>query len=530
MKFVSRAAWGARPRGTNNDPPITANRGVKIHWVGSLYPIQWLHSQCAGAVRGIQRDHQQGNGWSDIGYSLAVCRHGYVFEGRGLNRQCAANGDSQPGLNRDHYAILALTGRGRSWWGSSGGGIWDTAPTAEMKQGIRDAITYLRHYGGAGTEIRGHRDGHPTECPGAELWDMTRDGTFEPGNSGPVEYVTAPGDTLGSVARKFNVPWGTLATTNNLPMVVTESYAFVVGTRLTIPSRGSSLDPQTGGSTPVGGHVPFPGTEWFQGRPNSRIITAMGVRLVQEGCNPYRIGPGTQWSDVDRDAYAMWQRKLGFTGPDADGWPGRTSWDRLRVPAEGGVSAGPVGYEPFPGAAWFQANPTSPVVTAMGVRLVAEGCGAYLSGPGPRWTGADRTSYANWQRKLGFTGADADGWPGRTTWDQLRVPRQGSGSYEQGGAPGSTYEPFPGDAWFRAQPNSSVVTEMGRRLIAEGCGRYTVGAGPQWSEADRESYAAWQRKLGFTGADADGWPGRTTWDQLRVPRYSDQYEPYPGAD
>jgi hypothetical protein len=50
-----------------------------------------------------------------------------------------------------------------------------------------------------------------------------------------------------------------------------------------------------------------------------------GVRLVQEGCNPYRVVPGSQWSDVDRDAYAMWQRKLGFTGADADGWPGRPS-------------------------------------------------------------------------------------------------------------------------------------------------------------------------------------------------------------
>ncbi|MEV0807801.1 peptidoglycan-binding protein [Micromonospora sp. NPDC050200] len=45
----------------------------------------------------------------------------------------------------------------------------------------------------------------------------------------------------------------------------------------------------------------------------------------------------------------------------------------------------------------------------MGVRLVAEGCGAHLSGPGPRWSDADRTSYANWQRRLGYTGADAGG-------------------------------------------------------------------------------------------------------------------------
>ncbi|PWS41693.1 N-acetylmuramoyl-L-alanine amidase, partial [Streptomyces sp. ZEA17I] len=41
--------------------------------------------------------------------------------------------------------------------------------------------------------------------------------------------------------------------------------------------------------------------------------------------------------------------------------------------------------------------------------------------------------------------------------------------------------------------------------------------GPRWTEADRRSYAAWQRKLGFRGADADGLPGRTSWDALKVP-------------
>ncbi|MEU9331994.1 peptidoglycan-binding protein [Streptomyces sp. NPDC048290] len=77
---------------------------------------------------------------------------------------------------------------------------------------------------------------------------------------------------------------------------------------------------------------------------------------------------------------------------------------------------------PFPGTAWFRKAPTSPVVTAMGRRLVAVGCSAYAQGPGPRWTDADRASYAQWQRKLGYTGADADGWPGPTSWTALKVP------------------------------------------------------------------------------------------------------------
>ncbi|MGW2380210.1 peptidoglycan-binding protein [Streptomyces sp. NPDC001658] len=81
-----------------------------------------------------------------------------------------------------------------------------------------------------------------------------------------------------------------------------------------------------------------------------------------------------------------------------------------------------------------------------------------------------------------------------------------------------TFAPFPGAAFFKNTPRSALITAMGKRLVAEGCGKYATGPGPQWTEADRKSYAAWQRKRGFTGSAADGWPGKTTWDALRVPR------------
>jgi hypothetical protein len=58
---------------------------------------------------------------------------------------------------------------------------------------------------------------------------------------------------------------------------------------------------------------------------------------------------------------------------------------------------------------------------------------------------------------------------------------------------------------------------MGRRLVPEGCSRYEDGPGPERTEADRRSYAAWQRKLGYEGKDADGIQGRTSWEALKVP-------------
>ncbi|MFI6545207.1 peptidoglycan-binding protein [Streptomyces prunicolor] len=79
-------------------------------------------------------------------------------------------------------------------------------------------------------------------------------------------------------------------------------------------------------------------------------------------------------------------------------------------------------YQPFPGADWFKKNPRSAIVTAMGKRLVAVGCSAYSSGPGPQWTAADKASYAKWQRRLGYTGTAADGWPGAASWAALKVP------------------------------------------------------------------------------------------------------------
>ncbi|MET9086227.1 peptidoglycan-binding protein [Streptomyces sp. NPDC004237] len=96
--------------------------------------------------------------------------------------------------------------------------------------------------------------------------------------------------------------------------------------------------------------------------------------------------------------------------------------DCLGTKATGGSTGTTPAHQPFPGAAWFRKNPRSAIVTAMGKRLVANGCSAYTSGPGPQWTEADRASYARWQRRLGYTGSSADGWPGAKSWAALKVP------------------------------------------------------------------------------------------------------------
>jgi hypothetical protein len=58
----------------------------------------------------------------------------------------------------------------------------------------------------------------------------------------------------------------------------------------------------------------------------------MGKALVREGYRGYQVGPSTKFERGDIKAYAWWQRKLGYSGSDADGYPGKTSWDKLKVP------------------------------------------------------------------------------------------------------------------------------------------------------------------------------------------------------
>lgn len=80
-------------------------------------------------------------------------------------------------------------------------------------------------------------------------------------------------------------------------------------------------------------------------------------------------------------------------------------------------------FEPFPGASFFQAGRTSPVIAAMHGRLVAVGCDRYTSGTDiDVWGPGDVRSYTAWQQKLGLGGSAADGIPGRFSWDRLGVP------------------------------------------------------------------------------------------------------------
>lgn len=175
MRFITRSdmGWPASAARAQPFPP----RGVKVHYEGAGFP-GFPHSQCVAHWTGIRNAHlaNKEENYSDVAYNLAVCQHGYVLEGRGAGRQTGANGNQE--LNRNHYAIVVLIGG-------------DTNPSPEAVGALREAILYLRSRG-AGNEIKGHRDGYATSCPGTPLYNLVRSGSLEPGNHNPPQEDDLP--------------------------------------------------------------------------------------------------------------------------------------------------------------------------------------------------------------------------------------------------------------------------------------------------------------------------------------------------
>ncbi|MFK0288249.1 peptidoglycan-binding protein [Streptomyces sp. NPDC090499] len=160
-------------------------------------------------------------------------------------------------------------------------------------------------------------------------------------------------------------------------------------------------------------------------------ITAVRNALTKDGFGKNATTEAS-WSDADTENFSDFQKSLGYKGTkpgqDADGVPGATSLVKLlgKLPAPAAKpKPKPVAqYEPFPGEGFFHAGRHSPIITAMGRRLVALGFGRhYTSGPGPNWTNADKANVRDFQLSRADLKGDPDGIPGPKTWAALRVPK-----------------------------------------------------------------------------------------------------------
>ncbi|OGM42359.1 N-acetylmuramoyl-L-alanine amidase [Aspergillus bombycis] len=200
MNFVSREEWKARaPKEAYK--PITDAKGVKN-----------------------QHMDESPEDYFDIAYNLAVCEHGYIFDGRGKGHRSGANGNVQ--LNSDHYAVLAFLGKQ---------GV--TEPSDAQITGLQDSIAYLRR-AGAGDEIKGHRDGYNTECPGGPLYKLVIDGSLDPGtlwDGG--SHTVQKGEDLDTISSKYNVPKQHIISANDLQ----SPYHLTVNQTIEVPARGVPL-------------------------------------------------------------------------------------------------------------------------------------------------------------------------------------------------------------------------------------------------------------------------------------------------
>ncbi|WP_372351473.1 peptidoglycan-binding protein [Streptomyces sp. KL116D] len=230
------------------------------------------------------------------------------------------------------------------------------------------------------------------------------------------------------------------------------------------------------------------------------------------------------WTDYTRTYYIAYEQTRPGTRKQATPyayWSNSSRYLAYRYKGvkAGGTSGSGASTTKFPGAASFGPGADNAYVTQLGRLLVERGGKRfYTQGPGPRWGDADRRATQAFQRAQGWTGADADGIPGPTTWSYL-VSGKGKdipgGSAGSGGSTGSKVPAFPGTGSFRPGANNAAVTQLGKQLVKKGFGRYySQGPGPRWGEADRRAVEAFQRAQGWRGAAADGYPGPETWRRL----------------
>ncbi|MEU9404785.1 peptidoglycan-binding protein [Streptomyces sp. NPDC048281] len=212
----------------------------------------------------------------------------------------------------------------RSW------GVPDVFPMGDLaeKYGDTDAkrtrdvwLTKGGHYGHCNIPGNDHWD--PGAIDKAALFAAApvSTGTGGSGSTSPSSstYTVKAGDTLSSIGEKTGVAWKTIASLNGLK----SPYTIKAGQVLKLKASGTT-------TTPTKVIPAFPGSSYFRPGAKNSYVTQLGKQLVKKGYGEfYKEGPGPQWTAVDRAAVKAFQKAQGWTGSDADGYPGPQTWKKL---------------------------------------------------------------------------------------------------------------------------------------------------------------------------------------------------------
>lgn len=158
--MIYRRQWGARLPKAVTGLPAENVKHLVVHYSAADSDEQADHKNCAARVRGIQNYHMDGQGWADIAYNWLVCKHGYIFRGRGWGIRSAATGSA----NSFTVAVCFL--------GDDTAGKADVTP--EAKAALREVWAFVTRKGPNVESAKGHRDFMATTCPGNELYAFVK--------------------------------------------------------------------------------------------------------------------------------------------------------------------------------------------------------------------------------------------------------------------------------------------------------------------------------------------------------------------
>jgi hypothetical protein len=147
-----RDTWGARPLRSNHDAMAPIN-AITVHHTAYSRPAP---GQGSSAMRSIQRDHQDSEGWADIGYHFVIDPEGGIWEGRPLLAQGAHAGDSQS--NRGNIGVCLM------------GNFEESDVPWAQRTALERLLESLRnHFVLARSDVHPHSRYRSTLCPGRDL-------------------------------------------------------------------------------------------------------------------------------------------------------------------------------------------------------------------------------------------------------------------------------------------------------------------------------------------------------------------------
>lgn len=283
VEYLPRSAWTSAPRG---GATLTARKlvGVSAHYPGdgNLIYRDLTRAQVADKLRAYRNYHVNVKKWSDIGYQVAGDQSGRIWDLRGITRVPAASASpANPDANLEYGAFLFVIGNSEM-------------PTPALIAAFQHwrFNHWLKQWPNA-TDLDGHGYGNQvgrpdlavpgarTACPGSRVHGLIANGVLlrRPGSGGGGTAPPAkPAVDLSKLREAARVD----------PPRTSDKARYPTGTR--------------------------------------RVEGA----LVAEGLLDKRYrDPVGHFGSKTVEAYARWQRRLGYTGRDADGIPGRVSLTEL---------------------------------------------------------------------------------------------------------------------------------------------------------------------------------------------------------